>query len=105
MLTEGLQYEYIGSKGEQLWYFCCQEEEVPLARLVRIKKEYYIFIVKGEAIYEKKERFREAKDIWPHVFIQLKVNPEWFIKEARSNHIHIVYGDYQRELYHFFVKK
>jgi len=94
----GLQYEYMGKKRGVTTVFCCKPGEVTLARLARIKGAYVMEIARGEAFEQPKEKFAEARDRWPHAFIKLHGSVKRFIKEARSNHIHMVYGDFVDEL-------
>lgn len=92
------QFQYMGKQRGATTKFCCKSGKVTLARLVRIKGEYHMFISGGESFEEPKEKFKEDKEIWPHAFIRLDANPSMFIQETRSNHIHMVYGDYKKEL-------
>jgi L-fucose isomerase len=94
----GLQYEFIGEKRGATTVFCCKPGRVTLARLSRIKGEYVMHIATGEAFEQPKERFKEARDVWPHAFIKLDGDPETFIQNCRSNHMHFVYGDFKKEL-------
>lgn len=92
------QYKYMGSKQGVTTVFCCKEGDVTLARLVRIQGKYSMFLTSGTAQYRSKECFKEAKDLWPHAFIHLNADPGRFIQEARSNHLHLVYGHFKEEL-------
>ena len=95
----GYQFEYMGEGRGVTTIFCCKPGKVTLARLVRIKGAYHLFISGGEAFEQPKEKFKEAKEVWPHAFIKMDDEPVSFIQEARSNHIHMIYGDYKKELF------
>ncbi|MEA1965464.1 MAG: hypothetical protein U9O41_10155, partial [Candidatus Aerophobetes bacterium] len=81
------QFQYMGKQRGATTKFCCKPGKVTLARLVRIKGEYHMFISSGEAFEQPKEKFKEDKEIWPHAFIKLDADPFVFIQETRSNHI------------------
>jgi len=72
---------------------------VTLARLSRIKGNYVMLIASGNALDFPREKLKET--FWefsPHAFVKLDCSPENFLAEMRSNHIHMVYGDYVEEL-------
>lgn len=93
------QYEYMGKAGGACPTFSCKEGPVTLARLARVGGEYVMQIATGEAFVQNKETFKEARDLWPHAFINLEGDPDLFIQHLRSNHLHMVYGDVVDELY------
>ena len=93
------QYEYMGSCSGACPTFCCKEGEVTMARLSRVEGDYVLHIATGEAFTQPRETFKEARDRWPHAFIRLNGDPDLFIQNLRSNHIHMVYGDVVDELY------
>lgn len=76
--------------------------EVTLARLARRKGEYWLAIVPAEFIElsrEEAERRAAAVQInWPHAYARFRVDPEEFLAEYDSNHIHGTYGDWVEEL-------
>lgn len=72
---------------------------VTLARLSRVKGNYVMLVTRGNALDFPREKLKET--FWefsPHAFIKLDCSPENFLAEIRSNHIHMVYGDYVEEL-------
>ncbi|MHB1347491.1 MAG: L-fucose/L-arabinose isomerase family protein [Candidatus Humimicrobiaceae bacterium] len=71
---------------------------VTLARLSRIKGEYVMLITTGNALETPLEKINETNSQQPHIFVKLDCNPENFIKNLRSNHVHVVKGDYEKEL-------
>ncbi len=93
------QYEYMGKASGACPTFCCKEGLVTLARLARVGGEYVMQIANGEAFVQDKETFKEARERWPHAFINLEGDPDLFVQHLRSNHLHMVYGDLVDELY------
>ena len=96
----GLQYDFIapGPGRGATPAFVCKPGRITLARLARIKGEYVMEIATGEAYSEPKEKMKEARSIWPHIFFKLDGDPEKFLQNCRSNHQHWTYGDYKEEL-------
>lgn len=95
------QYEYMGKSRGSTPTFCCREGEVTLARLGRRSGEYVMVFGKGKAFERPKETFKESRDIWPHAFVRLDGDPERFLNNLLSNHLHMVYGDITEELWDF----
>jgi L-fucose isomerase len=93
------QYEYMGKAGGACPTFCCKEGLVTLARLARVGGEYVMQIANGQAFVQDTATFREARDRWPHAFINLEGDSDLFLQHLRSNHLHMVYGDFVDELY------
>jgi L-fucose isomerase len=93
------QYDYMGESGGACPTFCCKEGPVTLARLARVDGEYVMQIANGQAVVQDKETFKEARDRWPHAFINIEGDPDLFIQHLRSNHLHMVYGDVVDALY------
>jgi L-fucose isomerase len=82
---------------------CCPQYvakpgRVTMARLGRIAGEYVMLILSGEAKQYPREKLAEINPQQPQAFVELSCTPEEFIAELRCNHIHVVYGDYVREL-------
>lgn len=92
------QYDYMGKAGGVCPTFCCKEGPVTLARLSRFAGDYVLHIATGEAFVQPKETFKEARERWPHAFIQLDGDPDLFVQHLRSNHIHMVHADVVEEL-------
>ena len=57
-----------------------------------------MLIATGEALKMPLEKINDTNTQQPHVFARLDCSPENFIKDLRSNHIHVVEGDYKQEL-------
>jgi len=72
--------------------------EVTLARLSRCAGEYEMLIAPAEVVEVSRERLRRT--IWerPHAFLRLHCDRDRFLDAVRSNHIHLVYGDWRAEV-------
>ncbi|MDO8685178.1 MAG: L-fucose/L-arabinose isomerase family protein [Clostridiales bacterium] len=68
------------------------------ARLYRENGKYEMLIAHVEVIDMPREKLKET--IWerPHAFLKLLCDRDEFFSSIRSNHIHLVYGDYEKEL-------
>ena len=71
---------------------------VTLARLSREAGEYRMLIAPAEAIFMPREKLRELMWERPRSFVKLLCDRDAFLDEVRSNHIHMVYGDWSAEL-------
>ena len=80
--------------------YICKPGKVTLARLGRIKGQYVMQISSGDAISQPKEKLTKGWEKLPHMFVQKDSEPEYFLQNCRSNHIHWVYGEYVEELQH-----
>ena len=72
--------------------------KLTIARLSRIRGDYVMLIVTGEALEMPLEKLNETNPQQPHVFARLDCRQENFISELRANHVHVVMGDYKKEL-------
>jgi L-fucose isomerase len=72
---------------------------VTLARLSRVRGKHVLLITKGEAL-EKSRKDLETTywEFSPHAWVSLEAPTEAFTDQLRSNHIHMMYGDYRYEL-------
>jgi L-fucose/D-arabinose isomerase len=68
------------------------------ARLSRIDRKYVMLITTAEAIEMPLEKINETNSQQPHIFARLDCSPENFVDSLRSNHIHVVSGDYKEAL-------
>ena len=93
-----LQYEFIGPARGCTSVFVCKPGRITLARLARVKGQYVMQVTTAEAFSEPKEKMKEARDRWPHLFFKMDGDPRGFIQNCRSNHQHWVYGDFKSEL-------
>jgi L-fucose/D-arabinose isomerase len=88
------------TKGGACTNFICRPGEVTLARFARISGEYVCQIAKGKTFIPK-DFFKKGiwgSDCLPWAFVEFSGDMENFIQNIRSNHIHMVYGDYLQEL-------
>lgn len=94
------EYEWkIGGATPQ---YVAKPGRVTLARLTRAAGEYVMLIAGGECQQYPREKLDET--YWgfsPHAFIRLDPDPRAFAQELRSNHLHMVYGDYVPHLLEF----
>jgi L-fucose isomerase len=69
-----------------------------LARLSRNAGKYEMLIAPAEVVEMPREKLKET--IWerPHAYLKLLCNRDAFFASVRSNHIHLVYGDWIAEL-------
>ena len=94
---EGLQ-EFEWVIGGCCPQYVAKSGRVTLARLGRIAGEYIMLILSGEARQYPREKLAEINAQQPQAFVELDCSPEEFVAELRCNHIHVVYGDFVREL-------
>ena len=93
--------DYMGIAGGVNTQFCCKPGEVTLARLDRIAGRYVLLLFKGNSIYMATEKFENTVIQWPHAFIQLEFDSNRLFPQLRSEHIHMIYGNYIEELSYF----
>lgn len=69
-----------------------------LARLSRERGEYQMLVAPCEVVDMPREKLRET--IWerPHAYLRMLCERDEFLGAVRSNHIHLVYGDWRAEL-------
>lgn len=96
-VTEGLK-EFEWKLGGACPQYVAKPGRVTMARLGRIKGEYIMLILSGDAVSYPREKLAEVNSQQPQAFIRLHCQPDNFIRELRCNHIHAVYGDYIAEL-------
>lgn len=97
----GLQYEYMGKAQGATTVFCVKESPVTMARLSRIKRKYVLFAAEGNTQKVEKNRFKEAREHWPHAFIKLDCDMQELIENLRSNHMHLCFGHHSKSLKEF----
>ncbi|MGI6237456.1 MAG: L-fucose/L-arabinose isomerase family protein [Candidatus Excrementavichristensenella sp.] len=75
---------------------------VTMARLARKGNDYILTIVPANIVNFAPEEMKRLGDTatpqWPMAFTKLDVNAELFLEKYPCNHIHGVYGDYEKEL-------
>jgi L-fucose/D-arabinose isomerase len=82
---------------------CCPQAvahagRATVARLSRASGEYEMLIAPVEVVEMPREKLRET--VWerPHAYLKLLCDPAAFIDSVRSNHIHLVYGEWEAQL-------
>jgi L-fucose isomerase len=75
--------------------YVAKDGAVTLARLTRAAGEYVMLIAQGECILEPREKLKRTYwECAPFAFVRLKADARHFAQSLRSNHIHMVYGEY-----------
>jgi len=93
-----VQYEYMGKSRGATTVLSVKDSPVTLARLSRINGKYVMVAAQGQAQKLPKERFKEAREFWPHAFIKLECNARELVQHIRSNHMHVCFGSHLDEL-------
>jgi L-fucose isomerase len=82
---------------------CCPQHvgkpgKVTMARLSVNDGKYEMLITSAEAVEMPREKLRET--IWerPHTYFKLISDKQKFFDAVRSNHIHVVYGNWEEDL-------
>jgi L-fucose isomerase len=76
-----------------------KEGKVTIARLTRINGMYHMLITSGESIAMNPTPEAEVgSKQHPKLFIKLDCDESNFVKALRTNHMHLVQGDYTEEL-------
>lgn len=96
-VTEGLR-EFDWVLGGACPRYVGKPGRLTLARLSRINRGYVMLIATGEALDMPLEKINETNSQQPHMFVRLDCSQESFINSLRSNHVHVVSGDYKQEL-------
>ena len=96
-----LQYEYMGKARGATTVFCVKESPVTMARLSRVNGRYVLLAEEGNTQKVGKERFKEARENWPHAFIMLSGDSHKLVENIRSNHMHVCFGSHLEGLREF----
>jgi L-fucose isomerase len=76
-----------------------KEGKVTIARLTRVNGKYHMLIASGESMPLNPDSEAEVgSKQHPKLFVKLDCNEKNFIEALRTNHMHLVYGDYKEEL-------
>ena len=75
-------------------------QTVTLARLCRKAGRYRMYILSGNAEEYGNEELSRTTGVFPQAIVKIR-NGNEFVDEYGSNHIHMVSGDYTRELVNF----
>lgn len=77
----------------------CKPGRVTLARLSRIQGQYVMLIAPGEAIEGDPAWLEECGyPMWPHAFLKLDGDLDFFVQNLRSEYIHMAYGGLVEDL-------
>ena len=96
-VTEGLR-EFNWVKGGACPRYVGSPGKLTFARLSRIKGKYVMLIATGRALDMPLDKINETNSQQPHIFAKLDCSQDNFIASIRSNHIHLVKGDYKKVL-------
>ena len=86
------QYEYLSKAGGATTVFAVKDSPVTGARLFRISGNYGMVAFEGTTFRQPREKFKEAREYWPHAFVRLECNTAALVQNLRSNHMHLSFG-------------
>jgi L-fucose isomerase len=76
-----------------------KEGKVTISRLTRVNGKYHMLITSGESLKEHpKPEDEVGSPQHSKLFINVDIDDREFVKSLRTNHMHLVYGDYREEL-------
>lgn len=87
-----------GAAGGGTTQYVSAPGQVTLARICRNNGRYWMGIVSGEAVRMDRETLRRVVWPWPHMFVSTHIDLDEFFNSFASNHMHVAYGDYAKEL-------
>ena len=96
-VTEGLR-EFDWVMGGACPRYVGKPGRLTVARLSRVKGRYVMLVATGTALEMPLEKIEETNSQQPHVFVRLDCPQDRFVESLRSNHIHVVQGDWKEEL-------
>jgi len=96
-VTEGLR-EFDWVIGGACPRYVGKPGKLTIARLSRVNREYVMLITTGESLDMPLNKINETNSQQPHVFARLDCSQENFLNTLRANHIHVVLGDFKKEL-------
>jgi len=86
------QYEYLSKAGGATTVFAIKDSPVTGARLFRISGKFGMAAFEGATFKQPKEKFKEAREYWPHAFVRLECSTTALVQNLRSNHMHLTFG-------------
>lgn len=95
--TEGV-HEHHWKYGGTCPQYVSRSGHATAARLGRKNGRYQMLIMPVDVVKQPRERLKESTWERPHTYFKLNCSKEAFFENVRSNHIHLVYGDYVRHL-------
>ena len=99
------QYEYMGEAGGATTVFSVRSSPVTIARLFRLSGRYAMVAAEGTTVEFPRERFREAREYWPHALVKLDCDSRQLVQNFRSNHMHLGFGRHLAALKEFCCLK
>jgi len=95
------QYEYMGEAGGATVVFSVRSSPVTIARLFRLSGRYAMVAAEGSTAEFPRERFKEAREYWPHALVRLDCDSHDLVQNIRSNHMHLCFGKHLEALREF----
>jgi L-fucose isomerase len=72
---------------------------ITLARISRVLDQHVMHVATGEAIVGEPAWLEECGyPMWPHAFLRLDGDLDEFVRNLRSEYIHMAYGDLREDL-------
>jgi len=96
-VTEGLA-EFQWKIGGACPQYVARSGEVTFARLGRLRDRDIMLITSGTVVEKDREALRALNYQQPQAFVNLHCSSQGFVDQLRSNHIHMVYGQYTEHL-------
>ena len=96
-VKEGL-LEFSWKMGASLPQYITRAGRVTMARLSLVDGEYVMLITAGETIEYPREKLKEINPQHPQSYVKMDCDLAVFVENLRCNHIHFVFGDYEKEL-------
>jgi L-fucose isomerase len=95
------QYEYMGQAGGATTVFSIRSSPVTIARLFRLAGRYAMVAAEGTTVEFPRDRFKEAREYWPHALVKLDCDSRELVQNIRSNHMHLGFGRHLAALKEF----
>jgi L-fucose isomerase-like protein len=81
--------------------FSVRSSPVTIARLFRLSGRYAMVAAEGSTVEFPRERFKEAREYWPHALVKLDCDSHDLVQNIRSNHMHLCFGKHLEALKDF----
>jgi len=95
------QYKYMGEAGGATTVFSVRSSPVTIARLFRLAGRYAMVAAEGTTVEFPRDRFKEAREYWPHALVKLDCDSRELVQNIRSNHMHLGFGRHLAALKEF----
>jgi L-fucose isomerase len=96
-VKEGLR-EFDWRLGGTCPQYITRAGRITMARLSRIDGEYAMLIGGGETVEYPREKLQEINPMHPQSYVRMDCSLDTFLEHLRCNHIHFVFGDFEKEL-------